>query len=112
VFVEAFDNGTPVIFELLSVDGGETDWIHIDRRSGVVSVTSASGYTVTTTDARFEVRNGRLALSPNQVVTSSQVGTVLTVPVMVVDRGDFNSTATLNVDVLVQTARGRIPSTH
>jgi hypothetical protein len=174
--VAADADETPLIFGLVGVEGGSTDWIHVDPATGVVRVTaanrfdfesgteyainvvvtedaaearsttaripielsnandpptavgslivypqrqgaevtsefviedqdpSASGYTVTTTDLRFEVRNGRLALRPDQVVTSSQVGSVLTVSVLVVDNLDPTSRATLNVPVLVEAA--------
>jgi Dockerin type I domain/Putative Ig domain/Cadherin domain/Metallo-peptidase family M12B Reprolysin-like len=62
---------------------------------------SATGYTVTTTDSRFEIRNGLLALKSNQLLDSSQVGATLSVPVRAEDKADSASSADFFVSLLV-----------
>ncbi len=65
---------------------------------------SAIGYTFSTTDPRFEIRNGRLALKPNQILMAGQVGQTLSVPIRVVDRSDSTSFADINADIAVVSA--------
>ncbi|MFO0940344.1 MAG: M12 family metallo-peptidase [Pirellulales bacterium] len=62
------------------------------------------GYTITTTDSRFEIRNGRLALKPTEIQPTSTVGQTLRVPIRVVDNGDLSSVNLVtNVKVVAAT---------
>lgn len=65
---------------------------------------SVTGYTFSTTDPRFEIRNGRLALKPDQILLVSQVGQTLSVPIRVVDQFDTSSFANINADVVIVSA--------
>ncbi len=61
-------------------------------------------YTITTTDNRFEIRNGRLALKPSELQTTNTVGQTLQVPILIVDNGDRTSFANVLANVTVVTA--------
>lgn len=65
---------------------------------------STSGYTISTTDARFEVRNGRLALKSTEVLGANLAGQLLQVPLRVVDNSDPSSAANITANVLVVAA--------
>lgn len=65
---------------------------------------SASGYQFTTADPRFEIRQGRLALKPNQMIDASQVGQQLDVSVVVADLSDPNSQSVISAAVQVVAA--------
>ena len=62
---------------------------------------SEAGYTLRTSDSRFEVRDGRLALRPNQVIAAAQAGQTLTVRVQIVDNADPTSSAEVDATVFV-----------
>ena len=55
----------------------------------------APAYTFTTTDPRFEVRNGNLALKPTQFFAEALAGTTSTVDVLVTDSLDSSSSRLL-----------------
>ncbi|MFO0944027.1 MAG: cadherin domain-containing protein [Pirellulales bacterium] len=65
---------------------------------------SATGYTVTTSDTRFEIRNGRLALKPTEVLSGNLGGQVLQVPLRIIDNSDSSSAANVTASVLVVAA--------
>lgn len=52
---------------------------------------SPTGYTISTTDSRFEVRNGRLALRPTEFINVNQVGQTLLVQIRINDNSDATS---------------------
>lgn len=61
-------------------------------------------YTITTTDSRFEIRNGRLALKSTELQASNTVGQTLQVPLLIVDNGDATSFANVLANVTVVAA--------
>lgn len=65
-----------------------------------------AGYTFSTSDARFEIRQGKLALKPDQFISPSQAGQDITIPVLVTDAGDSTSRSLINqvVHIVLQPA--------
>lgn len=57
---------------------------------------SVAGYTFSTSDARFEIRQGKLAVKPDQFISPSLVGQDLIVPVLVTDNADSQSHSLIN----------------
>ncbi|MFO0939199.1 MAG: cadherin domain-containing protein [Pirellulales bacterium] len=67
---------------------------------------SISGYTFATSDSRFEIRQGKLALKPDQFISPTLAGQELIVPILVTDAGDLTSHSLINqvVHVVLQPA--------
>lgn len=65
---------------------------------------SPNGYQFTTTDPRFEIRQGKLALKPNQIIDASLVGQHLDVVVGVADLSDPTSQSVISAVVDVVSA--------
>ncbi len=65
---------------------------------------SSLGYTITTTDSRFEIRNSRLALKSTEIQAANTVGQVLQVPIRIVDNSDSASVADVLASVRVVAA--------
>lgn len=62
---------------------------------------SPVGYSFSTADPRFEIRDGRLALRPNQFFPASLAGTFTTAVVRVMDQADPRSVANLSVNIQI-----------
>jgi hypothetical protein len=65
---------------------------------------SSAGYSFSTQDPRFEIRNDRLALKPNQFFNSSFGGSTTSALIRVDDNGDPSSFANLTVNIQIVAA--------
>lgn len=75
-----------------------SDFLVIDQDPALLK------YTITTTDSRFEIRNGRLSLKSTELQAAGTVGQTLQVPILIVDNGDSTSFASVLAKVTVVAA--------